>query len=385
MPKCSSPLHPSKRHLPYSRVTSQKSSSPLRLDQWNLWKDLAYSPPLNPRTKGSATVVQEPEVGSLPCSDNLLLEAGLGSKRYAELVPGTAAFILLGYEFSESGSSHIQGYVRFPNPRAFNSVKAVISGALPSAFVEQCWDIDAAIKYCKKGGSWEEFGGVPQSIYYRPRTLRFQSCLETKALRRSCRRSKPSHTHRLRSPKKSGLSHSIAKYAAHNRIRDCPAQVLYMWGPTGVGKTTSTEYVLQGLDLGYYKKPPGDRWFDGYNFQRIIIFDEFTGSVPLHQWNGLCDPSPPLLEVKGAKLPNAASHYIILSNRSAEEQYPQVKDDKPEEWRAYRRRIQSCHHVGGGYNQLQGSTFTHDDASLESIRADISMIVSMFVSDIILE
>ena len=307
---------------------------------------------------------------------HLLLEAGLGSKRYAELVPGTAAFILLGYEFSESGSSHIQGYVRFPNPRAFNSVKAVISGALPSAFVEQCWDIDAAIKYCKKGGSWEEFGGVPQS-YTTGQELSGAVVRKRKLYADLAGGANPL-TLIAAQPEEVGFIHSIAKYAAHNRIRDCPAQVLYMWGPTGVGKTTSTEYVLQGLDLGYYKKPPGDRWFDGYNFQRIIIFDEFTGSVPLHQWNGLCDPSPPLLEVKGAKLPNAASHYIILSNRSAEEQYPQVKDDKPEEWRAYRRRIQSCHHVGGGYNQLQGSTFTHDDASLESIRADISMIVSMF-------
>ena len=313
----------------------------------------------------------------------LLLDAGLDYRRYKQLVPGTAVYIVLGYEFSRSGSSHIQGYVRFPNPRAFGSVKAIIAGQLPSAFVEQCHDIDAAITYCKKGGSWEEFGGAPRS--YTSGEELSKGVVRKRKLYADLAGGKNPLDLIAEQPEEVGFIHSIAKYAAHNRIRDCPAQVLYLWGPTGVGKTTSTEYILQGLDIGYYKKPPGDRWFDGYNFQRVIIFDEFTGSVPLHQWNGLCDPSPPLLEVKGAKLPNSASHYIVLSNRSAEEQYPQVKDDKPEEWRAYRRRIQSCHHVGGGYNGLQGAALPSDDATLAAIRADISMIVSVFVSDLVIE
>ncbi|KAI6649892.1 hypothetical protein LOD99_6441 [Oopsacas minuta] len=73
---------------------------------------------------------------------------------------------------------------------------------------------------------------------------------------------------------------------------------------------------LRGLGQSFYNKPPGDRYFDRYSFERVVKFDEFTGAVPLHQWNAICYPSPPLLEVKGAKLLNAPSHYIVLSNLS---------------------------------------------------------------------
>ena len=83
-------------------------------------------------------------------------------------------------------------------------------------------------------------------------------------------------------------------------------------------KTTTFQAVCERLAVRYYTKCPGDRWFDGYDGQPVILIDEFSdSSFTCCQWNAFCNPTPPVLEVKGSKLVNLSTHYVVLANRGA--------------------------------------------------------------------
>ena len=96
---------------------------------------------------------------------------------------------------------------------------------------------------------------------------------------------------------------SSTKHAARHLIRGGPADVLYIHSCTRLGKITTTQDVLREGNIEYSKKAPGDRWFDGYNFERVIVFDEFASAIPLHQFNAICDPPAPSLKSKALSCP----------------------------------------------------------------------------------
>ena len=57
--------------------------------------------------------------------------------------------------------------------------------------------------------------------------------------------------------------------------RRLPSKNLYLYGTSRVGKTMNSVNAIEDLGLSYYKKPPGDQWFDRYIDQKIIILEEF--------------------------------------------------------------------------------------------------------------
>ena len=72
-------------------------------------------------------------------------------------------------------------------------------------------------------------------------------------------------------------------------IRDHTPQLLYLWGQTGIGKTTAINTVLKTIrhhyNIDYYFKPGGlSKYFDGYNNEPIVVND---------------DPIPPNIKVDG--------------------------------------------------------------------------------------
>ena len=297
--------------------------------------------------------------------------------------PIRCVYIVLGFEVCpRTQREHIQGFVRFQHPKTFVGVKQLLGRKRFAPHIEQSAPSPASILYCKKGGDFKEAGTQPEFVH--PGTKADEDSEISKAVARkrelyaSLKDGAQPFDLIDAQPEEYAFIHSISKYAAASRVRTFAAQVLYIHGSTGLGKTTTTQLCLDKLNISYYKKAPGCKWFCGYNFERIIIFDEFASAIPLHRFNAMCDPKPPLLEIKGAQIPNAATHYIILSNRSPDDQYSNSKEEKPLEWDAYRRRITSTHHMARTHTQA-------DDSDLEAVRADIDMIVSVFVADIVLD
>lgn len=82
-----------------------------------------------------------------------------------------------------------------------------------------------------------------------------------------------------------------------------------IWGNSGVGKTTTTIKLMEELELPYYIKPSGVKWWDGYVEdgyvdQAVAIINEFTSCFSLSTFLQLTDMRPPHLEIKGSFIPN---------------------------------------------------------------------------------
>ncbi len=64
----------------------------------------------------------------------------------------TCSEYIYGFEIGEEKTPHIQGYVKFKNPRSFDRIKSII----PRAHIEKArGNIKANFDYCSKGGDYE--------------------------------------------------------------------------------------------------------------------------------------------------------------------------------------------------------------------------------------
>lgn len=96
-------------------------------------------------------------------------------------------------------------------------------------------------------------------------------------------------------------------------------KVFVLWGSTGVGKTRTA----RAFSDDFYLVPVmHDRlWFDGYEGQKTIIFDEFKGQIPLTTLLQIIDIYAISLEVKGAHVKVNAPTVIFTSNFPPDQWY----------------------------------------------------------------
>ena len=86
---------------------------------------------------------------------------------------------------------------------------------------------------------------------------------------------------------------------------------MYVWGPTGTGKTTQTHRFLESLrkfrpDLDYYHKVGGmaSKYWDGYDNQPIVWIDDpnqmdmRNDKDTVEMWKRVIGTGPALVEVK---------------------------------------------------------------------------------------
>jgi len=68
---------------------------------------------------------------------------------------GHAVYVVFGREVGESGTPHLQGFVKFASRQRFTQAKEFIGG---NSHVEVARALQRAVEYCKKDGDFEEFG-----------------------------------------------------------------------------------------------------------------------------------------------------------------------------------------------------------------------------------
>ena len=107
------------------------------------------------------------------------------------------------------------------------------------------------------------------------------------------------------------------------RFLEDPPTVEVHWGRTGTGKTT---YCIENHRSAYW--PVDTRWFDGYNGEDTIVFDEFRGrqldepnSLSLANLLRLLDRGPFLAPVKGGFVHIRADKFIFTSNIDPKDWY----------------------------------------------------------------
>ena len=96
----------------------------------------------------------------------------------------------------------------------------------------------------------------------------------------------------------------------HRRLKP---YTIYAYGDTGVGKTRG---VVETFDINgvYIKDDDGMPWMDGYDKQKCILVDEFTGKTKATWFNRLIDYAPLQLPVKGSFVKITCEFVVICSN-----------------------------------------------------------------------
>lgn len=218
-------------------------------------------------------------------------------------------FITYQLELGESGTEHIQGYCIFRDNTRLAQCKQFIPGAH--------WEIrrgshTEAKEYCEKGDT--------------KLSPRYQWGIEPKQGKRNdLDRAKElldagEPMERIAEECFCAFIRYHRGFQEYRNIRfkheNKEPRVTVIYGPTGTGKT---KYCNEKYPEAYWQF--GTKWFDGYQQEKEVIFDEFYGNIPYSMVLRLCDRYPFRVESKGGSLQWNAENIIFTSNKRPDRWY----------------------------------------------------------------
>lgn len=215
------------------------------------------------------------------------------------------SYLILGAEVGEQGTPHIQGFVCLKGPLSFNRFKAKLP---PRCHIEPMRGThQQAAEYCKKDGHFDEYGTLPA-----PGTRTDLRELVERA--RACKRLSTIANEFPEMFIRYGRG--IQTWATTSELlgeREWRTNVTVICGPPGTGKSRMA--FDKGSIIGriYYK--PNGEWWDGYDGQETVIFDDFYGNYPFHDLLKVCDRYPHRVPIKGGFTQFLAKEIFFTSNR----------------------------------------------------------------------
>lgn len=135
----------------------------------------------------------------------------------------------------------------------------------------------------------------------------------------------------------SGVKLHISAREQKRKLTTNPIVRVY-WGPTGTGKTRRAfqEAREKAGDNFFVKSIDSHQWWDGYQGQKHVIFDEFDGQIPITSLLTILDCNEVKLQVKGGMVNLLAHEFWFTSNKPYTAWYPNCTQDQQE---ALKRRI----------------------------------------------
>lgn len=209
-----------------------------------------------------------------------------------------SCYAIVGKEVGESGTPHLQGYVRLSNAKTMYAVKKY----LPRAHLELAkGNDDDNRKYCSKDGDYEERGecGVGQGVRMDLREAAQVIQSRTVGL-----------TEFMFSYPEIYMKYGRAirdMFSATYLPRTTPPEVHWRWGLAGVGKT---RYCVEKHSDHYPKD--NSPWWDGYVQQEAIIIDDFDNTIPYRTLLRILDRYAYQGQVKGGYV-HINSPYIYIT------------------------------------------------------------------------
>lgn len=101
--------------------------------------------------------------------------------------------------------------------------------------------------------------------------------------------------------------------------RNQKTKIIVVQGPTGSGKSY---WCRQRGEEQYWK--PRNQWWDGYNGQTQVVFDEFYGWIPFDLLLRLGDEYPLQVEIKGGSVNFNSKYLYITTNKRPDTWYKEV-------------------------------------------------------------
>lgn len=236
----------------------------------------------------------------------------------------------------EKGTIHFQFFINFKNARYFKWVKKMlpygchfkpmqstkthcrnycskpdtrVSGPYEiGEFIEERGrsDLAKALRMLKEGVSLEEVEEI-----YQTQTFMYRNTFKQIELER--------------------LNKKLSE-----RLRD--VEVTFIYGESGAGKNTMLRQMF-GLKNVFYVHTYDNSAFTNYDYQQIIVFDEFNCGFKIPKMNMLLNIEP--CELRGLNCLKYANYnkVYIVSNYRLDELYSDVRMTEPKIFQTFNRRI----------------------------------------------
>lgn len=239
-------------------------------------------------------------------------------------LPEGAIYGVWQLERTRSGRRHYQLYLYFKNPITLLGAKE--RDGLQSAHLAIARGTAQENRdYCTKedtriGGPWE-IGVMPQQG---KRTDLHELAADIKEAKGDLASVIQKETNAAMLIRYSKGAQAYAALCRETQAERPLPFVVYIWGPTEVGKSTLAFAMARGGDGSHtYVSRFHANWsFDGYNNEPLIIFEEFDGRYPITQLLGVLDTKPYQLQQRGTTTPLLASYFIFTSNLPPDACYP---------------------------------------------------------------
>lgn len=101
--------------------------------------------------------------------------------------------------------------------------------------------------------------------------------------------------------------------------RDWIPTIYILLGPSGVGKSRTARAMFPDA---YWK--PLNKWWDDYDMQEDIVWDEFSGQYPFRELLRVLDSTPLTVETKGGSVQFVGRNIIFTSNVAPADWYDAI-------------------------------------------------------------
>ncbi len=242
--------------------------------------------------------------------------------------PPQVSYCVWQLEEGDKGTRHWQGYLQLPQKKTLSYLKKNLNSR--AHFEHRRGTHQEARAYCMKEGAIDGPWEIGTPIVCAGERTDLHSCMAM------VKEGKPELDIADEFPITWARNYrALARYRMLSMgYRTYHTDGLVLYGKPGVGKTTFISSLLAENEWTVYWKPR-NQWWDGYEGQEAVVFDEFFGWVPYELIKRLLDPTPLLVETKGGSISMVAKIVIFISNSHPSRWYDSQKMDL----RALARRV----------------------------------------------
>lgn len=232
----------------------------------------------------------------------------------------------------ETGRTHYQAFIVFKNKQSMKAVKRIVDDNTVHLEPAKASAL-ANIKYCSKDGNiYREEGKRPKGQGARSDLVAFRDHFKSGGTTRAAIEDDGKLAMVARYPR---LANTLELMYSVERSE--PTELHIFWGVPGSGK--SHKAFEEAKELGdVYFKPQGP-WWDGYDSQPSVIFEDFRGETPLAQFLRLADRYPLRVAVKGGFKQFNSKRLYVTSNLDIDDWWNSEQKGYDVSMEAFRRRI----------------------------------------------
>lgn len=259
------------------------------------------------------------------------------------------AYACFCYEIGQNGTMHVHIYIYSPSPIRFSRLKHLFSKAhIEKAFGRHIDNRD----YVTKSGKWIgtdkaetnlpetfwESGALPEEHQEKEdKKLKLIKMVKAGLSNAEILGEDSSYAYQLR--KIDEIRQTIIE--EEFRAKDRDVTVTFVTGATGAGKTRDIhdKYGAENICRITNYRNNGQVYFDNYHAEDVIVFEEFTGQIPITDMLNYLDRYPLKLPARYMDRQACYTKVYITSNMSLYRLYLSVQYDSPETWKAFLRRI----------------------------------------------